>query len=630
MRRGAIQHTELQFKEYDMTIRFRHGLVRVFLPLIIPLLVHGAAADNAFAQDFDILIRGGTVVDGTGLPEYQADIGIRGDEIVAVSRNLRGSTARRVIDATGLHVTPAFIDLHSHADRSMVLDDMELRRAPAALKQGIATVVGGPDGRNPRFPLTDEIEAYRSHGIGLNVVPMVGHNSVRGEVMADDYERYATAAEIEAMKRLVREGMENGAWGLGTGVEYRPGRFSHPDEVIELAHVVAEYGGFHFSHMRGSGRLPKWQLPSMVSNSGPQAGYTLHDGPTMLEGWTTDAQDGLREVIEIARQTGIPSVGSHVKAKGAMSWGRALNDIILVDLARAEGLPVYLDQYPYEGHSGSLATVTPRWALVPDHVDTSGGLDSPAYREDGVLDDFRGNLRRNIDDPERREILRMDTEYAIDYNGGPDRILVTGFPDENLIGMTVAEVADLWGLSPEETIWQLSLTGFDDVVQGARLRPHSLHPRDVALYMQQDYTATSSDARLVSGPGLHPRHYGAFARKIGHYVRDAGVIDLPFAVRSSSGLPAQIIGLPDRGLLREGFKADVLVFDFEEFGDRSTALEPEHYAEGIEYMLVNGTFTIEGGEFQDALAGRVLERHRIQAAGGASARPSLGEQEDGS
>lgn len=588
----------------------------VIRPVVFALLALAVPLAAARAQDFDILIRNGTVVDGTGNPPFRADVGIRGDRIVAIGRNLGEATAARVIDATGLHVSPAFIDIHSHADRYLVRDDAELRAARAHIVQGIATVVGGPDGRTPRFPLTEEIAAYESKGIGLNVVPMVGHGNVRGEVMGDDYERHATPDEIERMKQLVREGMEMGAWGLGTGLEYRPGRFSHPDEVIELCRVVAKYGGFHFSHMRSAGRLPKWQLPSMIADTKEQVMYTAHGGAAVGDGWTTDGQDAILEIIEIARQTGIPSVATHVKAKGRMAWGRALGDIIHVKEARAQGHPVYLDQYAYEGHSGSPATVVPRWALVDEDVDTSGGLDSPVYREDGVFDNARENLRRNMEDPEMRDKLRIDTAYAIDYNGGPDRILITDFPDERLRGKTVADAAEMWGLTPEETIWELSLRGSDDHVQGALLRPYSMHRMDVDLYMQQEFTATSSDGRLVSGPGQHPRHYGAFARKIGHYVRERGVISLAFAVRSSSGLPAQIIGLPDRGLLREGYMADVIVFDFDEFGDRSTALEPERYAEGIRYMLVNGVFTIDGGEFQGALAGRVLKRHEVRAGTG--------------
>jgi N-acyl-D-amino-acid deacylase len=576
------------------------------------LLAPGVGAGTAHAQQFDVLIRNGIVVDGTGDGAYRADIGITGDRIVAIAPSLPRARATRVIDAAGRYVTPAFIDLHSHADRSLVRDEPELRRAKGHIVQGIATVVGAPDGRNPRFPLESELAAYRNGGIGLNVVPMVGHGTVRAQVMGEDYERHATPAEIEEMKRLVRHAMQRGAWGLGSGVEYRPGRFSHPDEVIELARVVADFDGFHFSHMRGSGRIPKWHLPSMVASTPAQVIYSARGGAHVVDGWTTDAQDGLREVIEIARQTGIRSVGSHVKAKGRMSWGRALSDIILVDEARAEGLGVYLDQYPYEGHSGSAATVIPYWAITADDVDASGGLDGPAYRAPGVFDDRREHLRRNMADPERRARLVMDTEYAIDYNGGPDRIIVTEHADASLRGKTIADLAELWGMTPEEAVWELSLTGSDDHVQGAFLRPLSLHPKDVELYMRQPYTATSSDGRLDSGPGLHPRHRGAFARKIGHYVAERGVIDLPFAVRSSSGLPAEIIGLPDRGLIREGYAADILVFDLDRFRDRSTPLEPELYAEGLDYMLVNGRLAIDGGEFKGILAGEVLERHRIR------------------
>ena len=594
-------------KVFDFGWTRSHPLVFTLLLLLVP------GVSDATAQDFDILIRGGMLVDGTGGTEFRSDVGIVDDEVVAVSRNLAGATAARTIDATGMYVTPAFIDLHSHADRSLILDDPEIWPAKGHVLQGVATFVGAPDGRNPVFPLESELDVYRSQGIGMNIVPMVGHGAVREEVMGNDFRRHATPREIEEMRRLVREGMEQGAWGLGTGLEYEPGTYSHPAEVVGLAQVVADYGGFHYSHMRGSGRLPKGHYPSRIGEHPPQVAYTGHSGPSLVDGWSTDAQDAIREIIDISRQTGIPSVASHVKAKGRMSWGRALGDIILVEEARAEGLPVYLDQYPYEGHSGSNGVVVPSWGLEDS---------------DGSRDDHRANLRRHLDDPETREQLRIDTEYVIDYKGGPERLLVTGYPDDELVGKSVAEVAELWGLTPEETIWEFVFRGFEDPEAGVFIRPFSLHARDVELYMQQDYTATSSDGRLVSGPGLHPRHYGAFARKIAHYARDEGVVSLPHAVRSSSGLPAQIIGLPDRGLLKEGFKADVLVFDLDEFEDRSTALDPEAYAVGLEYMLVNGEFAIDAGEFQGILAGRVLERHRVQTTGPRTAVDADSDRED--
>lgn len=566
-------------------MRRRGGRMRTGTGLLALLLTFTA---QGAAQELDILIRGGLVVDGTGNPAYRADIGIRGTTIVRIGPDLQGEGARRVIDATGLHVSPGFIDIHSHADRVLAGSNAELRKALPDLRQGISTVVGAPDGRNRRFPLTAEIEAFRSQGLGLNVVPMIGHGTVREEVMGDDYERYATPEEVGRMMRLVRDAMEAGAWGLSTGFEYRPGRFSHPDEAVELAKVVAEFDGFHFSHMRGAGLLPKWQVPSMV------------------DGWPVDGLQGIQEVVRIAREAGIRSVASHVKAKGRLAWGRALNDILLVERARAEGLQVYMDQYPYEGHSGSPAEVTPLWALVDPGVDTSGGLDSPVYDVPGAFARSRENLRRNLADPKTRELLRVDTEFSIDYNGGAERIIVTGYPDSGIVGLTVAEVARRWGLTPEETIWEFALSGLPGEPQGALMRPLSLHRSDVDLYMQQEYTATSSDGTLTSGPGLHPRNFGAFARKIGHYVREREVISLPFAIRSSTGLPAQIVGLTDRGYLREGYRADIVVFDFQRYGDRATPLEPELQAEGVEFMFVNGTLAIDGGVPTGAMAGEVI------------------------
>ena len=227
--------------------------------LAVCLLLFAAGADG-IAQDADVLIKNGRVLDGTGNPDFRADVAIAGDRIIAVGKLDRMSAAR-TIDAAGRFVAPGFIDIHSHADRTLVGDDREARAAHNLVAQGITTIAGGPDGRNPIWPIADEIAAYQRLGIGINFVPMVGHGTVRGEVMGDVYERPATAVEIERMQALVRQGMEQGAWGLGAGPEYRPGRFSTTEELIALAHVVAEYDGFYFAHQRSQSPLPLWQLP---------------------------------------------------------------------------------------------------------------------------------------------------------------------------------------------------------------------------------------------------------------------------------------------------------------------------------------------------------------------------------
>lgn len=562
------------------------GSVRAFLFTLLCLQCGAVAAENKY----DVIIMNGYVLDGTGNPAYRADVATRNGRITDVRQLPDGLQAERIIDADGLYVSPGFIDLHSHADRGLVSEQIESRRAHNVLSQGITTVVGAPDGRNAEWPVSAEIAAYELSGIGVNVIPMVGHNTVRGQVMGSDYEREATDAEIRLMRRLVREGLEQGAWGLGAGLEYRPGRFSSRTEVVDLAREVAPFDGFYFAHMRSAGVLPKWQLPSMVT-----------DLPT-------DGQQALLETIDIGRQTGIRVVASHIKAKGRASWGRAAADVLIADRARAQGVQIYFDQYPYDGHSGSPALVIPKWAFAAPGMDIQRGTDDPVYNRPGVLDKPRENLRRVLDDPELRALFDRDLEYAIDYNGGPDRIIVTYHPDASLIGKTVEQIAHDAGRMAADVLIDFALTGDPKLLQGARLRPLSLHPSDVELYMQQEYTLTSTDGQIGYSHGRHPRSYGAFTRKIAKYVRENPVISLPFAIRSATGLPAQVIGLRDRGYIREGQRADVLVFDFDHIQDRATNLDPDRHSEGIRYVLVNGALVIDDTKFTNVLNGEVVLR----------------------
>ena len=547
------------------------------------------------AQDFDIVIRGGRVLDGSGNPAFNADVGIRGDEIVRVG-DLSDASAGRVIDATGFYVVPGFIDMHSHADGAFASDDVERRRAHNLVMQGITTVVFGPDGRNARWPIAEEMEAYRTPGVAMNVVPMVGHGTVRGLVMGDDYERAATEAEIRQMQELVRSGMEDGAWGLGAGPEYRPGRFSTTEELIALAQVVADYDGFYYSHQRSQSPLPLWQTPSMVAGGVPLTGT-----------------DGMKETIRIGRETGIRVVGSHIKAKGTDMWGQSALDVLRIDEARADGVQVYLDQYPYETFGGGPTDIIPVWAYAPPGADRSGGLDDPGWRRLTVAS--AENLTRNLADPAIREDVIGDSEYLLRMKGGADRLIIVRSPsDPDLVGQTLAEVADANGVGPIEQLIRFALDAGEPIPSGVLFRPIAGHAEDVERYMRQDYTATSTDGG-VSGfarPGQHPRYYGAFVRKIAYYAKEQGVISLPFAVRSSSGLPAQIVGLSDRGYIREGFKADITIFDYERIDDRATILEPDLYPEGMEYVFVNGVLTLDGGALTGALPGTVLDRREVR------------------
>lgn len=557
----------------------------------------------AAAQSFDLLIRDGRVLDGTGNPEVVQDVGVRDGVIVAVG-DLSEATADHVIDATGMHVVPGFIDMHSHADRALFGGDVEIRAAANLVAQGITTIVVGPDGRNPTWPVSEEIAGYERLGVGMNIVPMVGHGTVRNVVMGDDYERPATEAEIERMQSLVRQGMEEGAFGLGAGPEYRPGRFSTTEEIIALARVVSEYDGFYYAHQRSQSPLPLWLTPSIVHEYTPP--------PTWPEGWRLTATDGMHETIRIGRETGIRVVGTHIKAKGPTTWGQSAIDVMAIEQARAEGVQVYLDQYPYETFGGGSVEIIPRWYYAPVGTDRSGGLDDPDWGRAELMQAWDENLRAHLDDPELHAELVTDTEYILDLQGGADRHVIVISPrDRSLVGRTLGDVARENDLSPIEQVIRFALElGTEQLRSGVRYRGLAGSAEDVERYMRQDFTATSTDGAIVpeARPGQHPRYYGTYPHKIATYVRDKGTITLPFFVRSSTGLPAQIVGLTDRGFVREGQAADLVVFDFDRVQDHATILDPGGHNEGIEYVFVNGRMVVEDGRTTGALPGVVLRR----------------------
>lgn len=575
--------------------------VAVLLSTAAPV---GPAAALAQEAPFEVVIRDGRVVDGTGNPAVRADVGIRDGRIAAVG-DLEDARARRVIDARGLVVAPGFIDIHSHADRALGSDSLEARRAKSLVSQGLTTVLGGADGSNLEWPLSEETAAYREEGIALNVVLMAGFNTIREEVLGEEegsHARPATRGEIEEMRRLLREGMEYGAYGMGAGLEYRPARFAPPREVVEVAEVLADYDGFYIAHQRSEAAMPLWQLPSTA------------------RGWPVDGLQGLEETIDIARQTGIRVVASHHKSRGRSAFGRAAHDTVVVNRARREeGLEVYLDVYPYETFGGGARPMIPRWALVDDTVAVDGGRDDPLFRRDGIFADARENLRRRWEEPATRREIARDIEWIVDHNGGTDRVLVLDYPDSSWVGRSLAELAREQGSTVPEVVVRMALEGIppDSVVGGAWTRGYGIHDMDVQAYYRQPYTATSSDA-LVNGvpgvegmtcsPGDHPRHFGAFVRRIAEYVKAKETTSLPFAIRSMTGLPAEIVGLEDRGLVREGYRADLTVFDLSRLEDRATVPEPCRYSEGVEYVMVNGELTVDGGRLTGALPGRVIRR----------------------
>ena len=568
--------------------RIRFVLAVAAAWLATPMVALGQRA--AAPDSFDLLISGGRVFDGTGNPAIYADVGIRDGRIVAVGR-LIGAKAARTVDATDKYVTPGFIDIHSHADDGARAEggfrdqDPKRRAAPNLVAQGVTTVVVNHDGRSP-LPIREQRTFIEKNGIGPNTMLMVGHGSVRGQVLGRDFRRTATADEIARMRELVRQGMTEGASGLSAGLEYAPGRWSTTEEVVEVARAIAPFGGVYISHQRAEGGDPMWYWPSQDS-AGP---------PTLL--------DAIRETIEVGERTGARVVASHIKVKGVNFWGSSGAAIHLIERARERGVDVWADQYTYStsGTDGNTVLI-PGWALG---TGTVGDGRRSSER------DFVAALREVLADSTRAAQLRRDIAHEIARRGGPENVVVFEYPDTTLVGKSIAEIAAARKATPIETAIALQLEGRADRPGGGRMRGFSMHEDDMEHYAAQPWVATASDAGIAlpeDGPRTHARFYGTFPRKIRYYAIERGALSVEDAIRSMTSLPAQIMGLGDRGLIREGNAADVVVLDLERIQDKATFFEPHQYPEGIELVLVNGVPVVDGGKLTWKLPGKVLVNH---------------------
>ena len=536
------------------------------------------------AERYDLLIRNARVLDGTGNPWFPADIAVRGGRIAAVGA-LANAPATRTIDAGGKYVAPGFIDIHSHADDGSgagggLRDPDSIRRsAPNLVSQGITTVVVNQDGRSP-WPVADQRALLQKTGIGPNAMLLVGHGTVRRRVMGDDVRRPAKPEEITAMRALVRQALQEGAVGLSAGLEYEPGRWSTTDEVVELARELPAVNGVYISHERSEGSDPLWYVPSQ---DGPSA-------PTLL--------DAVRETIEIGEKTGARVVASHLKAKGEHYWGSSAAAVTLIQRARDRGVDIWADQYPYptSGTDGNTVLI-PAWAIRPP-----GSTQPPANRA--------AMLKRVLGDPPTAKLVRSDIAHEIRRRGGAENITVYEFTDKSLYGKSLAEIARLWKIDPVETAIKIQLEGLDRN-GGARMRGFSMAEFDMEHIAKQPWVATSTDGGIAlptDGPATHARFYGSFTRKIRHYALDRGAISLEHAIRSSTALPARIMSLTDRGQVREGFAADLVVFDLATIRDKATFFEPHQHSEGIEHVFINGVAAVDGGKLTHAAPGRVLTR----------------------
>jgi N-acyl-D-amino-acid deacylase len=553
------------------------------LCVLVVAVVASIAAQPA-GQRFDLLIKNARVLDGTGNPWFPADIGVQGGRIAAVGA-LANAQAARTIDAAGKYVAPGFIDIHSHADdgsspRGGLRDPDPMRRvAPNLVSQGITTVVVNQDGRSP-WPVADQRAQLEKTGIGPNAMLLVGHGTVRRRVMGDDVRRPARAEEIASMRALVRQALQEGAVGMSAGLEYDPGRWSTTDEVVELARELPAVNGVYISHERSEGSDPLWYVPSQ---DGPSA-------PTLL--------DAVRETIEIGEKTSARVVASHLKAKGEHYWGSSAAAVTLIQRARDRGVDVWADQYPYptSGTDGNTVLI-PAWAIRPP-----AGTQPPTGRA--------AMLKRVLGDPPTAKLVRSDIAHEIRRRGGADNITVYEFTDKSLYGKSLAEIARLWKLDPVETAIKIQLEGLDRN-GGARMRGFSMAEFDMEHIAKQPWVATSTDGGIAlpaDGPATHARFYGSFTRKIRHYALDRGAISLEHAIRSSTSLPARIMSLNDRGQIKEGFAADLVIFDLATIRDKATFFEPHQHSDGIDHVFINGVAVVDTGKVTGALPGRVISR----------------------
>jgi len=537
---------------------------------------------------YDVIIRNARVLDGAGNPWFKSDLGIQAGKIAKVGK-LSAQQADRTIDAHELCVSPGFIDVHSHSDVTIPFNPL----VESAVRQGITTLVVGscgisvapvnkknesllqrylspflPSGQQLKMEwssFSEYLKWQENKGCAVNISGLVGHGTVRIAAMGFD-ERKPTREELEHMKKLVAEAMKSGAFGLSTGLIYPPGIFSDTAELVELSRVAAEYSGVYFSHIRG-------------------------EGATLL--------DAVREAIAIGERAGISVQVSHHKAAGKANWGKTVETLKMMEAARERGVDVTFDQYPYSAAMTTLVTLLPPWAH-------EGGLERTLER---------------LRDPVQREKMRKDIEKGIpgwqNWVGdcGWDKITISSVITEKnkmVEGKNLAEIASLRKKDEFTALCDLLL----EEQGNATMVMHAMDEEDVRRVMKHHLQMVGTDAWTVAPYGVlgtgkpHPRFYGTYPRVLGRYARDEKLMTLEEAVRKSTSFPAGKLGLQDRGIIKEGFWADLVIFDPMKIIDRATFADPHKYPEGIDYVVVNGRIVLEKGSHTKNLAGKVL-RHTV-------------------
>ncbi len=518
--------------------------------LIRSSLILLAGLQLVSAAEFDWLIKGGRIADGTGNPAYSADVGIKGGRITAIGKDLKGE-AKQVLEAKGLVVAPGFIDVHTHAEG--------IEKQPLAenfVRMGVTTLVLGNCGGS-RIDVDKYFNELKDVMVSPNVSTLIGHGTVRGQVMGGSFKRPPTAAEIAKMKALVTKAMEDGAVGMSTGLIYLPGTFSETEELVELTKAITPFDGVYVSHMRSeSGGIMK----------------------------------ALEELFRIAREAGVRAEVSHIKLAGKSAWGQTDKVLAAIEAARAEGLDITQDQYMYPASSTGLSSRVPEWAR-------EGG--DQKYRERLVLPELKAKMVAEI-----KESIAKSGHEDLGY------VVIAEYrKNRKLNGLTLAQAA-------QQERGNTSLDAQIDLLLeitangGASGVFHSMSEDDLRKYLVHPNTMIASDSGVRAfGEGVpHPRGYGNSARALSEYVREQKILRLEDAVRRMTSLPATTFRLKDRGQVREGMWADVVVFDPAKVRDNATFTEPHQYATGFKLVLVNGEAVVKDDAHTQARPGKMVKR----------------------
>jgi N-acyl-D-amino-acid deacylase len=538
-------HTPIQTYCSNMLNLFARILAVLFAFAVI-----GGSCKTTVAK-FDVVLRNGTVYDGSGGPPREGSVAIADGKIVSIG-DIGTQSADKTIDCKGFVIAPGFIDLHNHSDDTTL--NGEARKAHCYLTQGCTTLVTGNCGGG-RVDIGKFYDDLAAGGVGINIAHLIPQGEVRDRVIGK-VRRAPTAEELRKMRALVAEGMEQGAWGMSTGLQYVPGSFAKLDELASLAQVAGEHGGIYASHIRDEG---------------------------------DDLLESVQEAIDIARGGNLPCHISHLKASKKPNWGKVHAAAHLIEEAQKSGLRVTADQYPYTASSTTMMAL-----LLPD-AEREGGEVATAER---------------LRDAEQVKRLRPIVARSIESRG--PLMLATYKPNSKWVGRTIAEIA---AAEKRETVEiGLEILREDPDAAGVNF---GMDEADVRYVMMLPWVATASDgsAKVADGSRPHPRSFGTFSRKIGRYAIQEKVLPLAAAIRSASGLPADILGMRDRGYLRENLVADVVVFDPQQFLDQATYEKPFEPSTGVRWLILNGKVAIADGKPRDVMAGKPL-RKRVESAGG--------------